>query len=647
MIRRLFVLFTIISTLCLSAQKGTMDIQYSARKIEVNEPLTVVYNLHNMEERGMLQSKWDPFVLVGGPSIGRSMNTSIVNGQMSQSQTNSYTVQLVSKKTGKLMVPKAYFQLSDGSRVETQSFEVEVVKEGTIPRQQTRQSNPFDPFSAFFDPFDPFANSGMGMPQRHAPQQSSPSNSGVYTDPSKIDLKKDIFAQIFVNKRKAYVGEQLTASVKIYTAVNSKGFEAEKLPNFNGFWSQDIRLPEPLEMKRETLGGKEYVSVEIKKILLFPTKPGLLEISPLKMRTVALVPVKVNRQQNQRQPRDLFDAIQMMMSQDMNVFGGVEYKEVPYSFSSGNTTIEVLPLPANAPKSFTGAVGKYSMNAFSNKKELKTDEALTYSIEIKGSGNLPLIENPKMEWDADLEVYDPQLKENYNTSPNFNGSKTWNYTVIPHNPGTYSTPPFEFSYFNIESKRYETISSPATALTITGSPTARKSKGKTYAEYDYAKQKIKESTNYSPQSKISNISYFGWSLLPLILALGIAIVPKSTIKNERFASGKKVSEQVRRQMQLASTYLKNNDKKLFYNEITRAYWAYLGNRLRIEPSLLSKDNIADKLRQRNVPEETISEVISLIENAEMGLYTSYGAKGMQEQYHQSLEVLSELEKQLV
>jgi hypothetical protein len=550
---------------------------------------------------------------------------------------------------GKVQVPKIVFQLADGSKIETQAIDIEVVKEGTLPRQQARRPDPFDPFASMFDPYDPFGSAmpqqrGMPIPQQSMPQ--APQSGGANTNASKVDLKRDIFAKILVNKNRVYVGEQIYASVKIYTAINSKGFEAAKLPNFNGFWSQDIKLPQQLEMKREMINGREFVSVEIKKILLFPTKPGILEITPLNMKTVALVPVSVNRHQNQRQPRDLFEAIQMMMMQDMGSLGGVEFKEIPYTFTSGTEKITVLPLPSNAPASFTGAVGKFKMNAYCDKKQLSTDDVLNYNVEVQGVGNLPLIGNPKAEWNEDLEIFDPQISENYNYVPQFSGSKVWKYTAIPHNPGNYATPKMEFCYFDLSENKYVTLSSPSTSLTITGNPTAKKKKGKSFNGFDFAKQKLKETPLYERSSNLSNTSFYAISILPLLLALGLGLMPKQTVSRERFATGKKVSEQVRRQMKQASTHLAKNDKMAFYNEVTRAYWAYLGNKLHIEPSTLSRDNIAEKLKLKNVSEDTIAELLALIESSEMGLYTSHGQQEMQSQYDRSIEILSKLDKQL-
>lgn len=622
-----------------------MEIQISAKKVEVDQPLMVVYNLSNYNERGIVRRGFEPFTLVGGPQIGRSMNTSIMNGVMTSSQTNSYTIYLTCKKLGKQMVPKQAFQLADGSIIESQAIEIEVVKAGTLPKQaqQQRQPDPYDPFSAFNDPFDPFGGPPMG--RNTPPQSNSQTPSGVYKDEKDINLSKDIFARIHVNKSKVYIGEPVQASIKIYTSLNSKGFDAEKVPNFNGFWTQDMPMPDKLDMKREVIGGKEFVSVEIKKILLFPTKAGVLEITPLKMKTIALVPI-MKQQPNQRQPRDLMEAIMMSMGMSMNSMN-VQFKEIPYSFSSGSEKITVMPLPENAPASFTGGVGSFKFNAYADKKALKTDEALNYRVELSGTGNLPLIEPPKASWNEDIEVYDPILKENYNIQPNMNGSKVWNYVAIPHAPGAYSTPNLEFTYFDLNEKKYITLTAPSTALTITGKPTRDKEKGKKYSEFNYAKQKIREPKEYTLKSDIPSGVFYGLGIAPLILSLVFGLLPKYERKQDRFISGKKISERVMQQMKQAELFLSENNKEAFYQELTRTYWSYLTHKFRLETSELSRSNIAEKLKDKGINYDLITRMISLIDKSEMGLYTSYGQQSMQEIYDDSLLVLNEIDKQIV
>jgi hypothetical protein len=641
-----FILFCfLINSTLISAQKG-IEIMVSGKKVEAGEPLMIRYSLSNYNERDMMRRSFEPFELLANPQIGRSMSTTFINGNMTSSQTNSYTIYVACKKLGKQIVPKQAFQLSDGTIIETQAIEIEVVKPGTLPKPppQQRQPNPFDPYSMFDDQNDPFGPPpSMG---RQAPQQNQNAPSGVYKDEKDIVLSKDIFARIHVNKNRVYVGEPVQASIKIYTSLNSKGFEAEKVPNFNGFWTQDIPLPEKLEMKREMINGKEFVSVEIKKILLFPTKAGTLEITPLKMKTIALVPIMKQRQNNPRQPRSLMEEILASMGMTMNSMG-VEFKEIPYSFSSGSERINVLPLPENAPASFTGGVGKFSFNAYADKKTLKTDEALNYRVELTGSGNLPLIQAPKNIWDENIEVYDPNIKENYSSQPTFSGTKTWSFVAIPHAPGSYTTPNLEFSYFDLEQKKYVVLTAPATALTITGKPTSAKEKGKKYGEFNYAKQKIRESKLYTSKSEISNGIFYGLGIVPLLLAFGLGFLPKYEQKKERFISGKKISERVMLQMKQAEMYLNENNKESFYQELTRTYWNYLSHKLRLETSDLSRSNIVEKLKDKGVSYDMIAKMIDLIDNSEMGLYTAYGSQSMKEIYDNSLVVLNDLDSQIV
>lgn len=633
MIRNCFnIIILLLISFSISAQKG-IEIQYSAKKIEIGTPLTVVYNLTNLNEQGMLNTvKLAPFELLAQPNMSTSSQYSNYNGRSSSSVTNSYTMHMTCKKLGKFMVPKMIFVMADGSKVEAQSFEVEVVKQGTLPKQPKQQH--FDPFAAMMDPnYDPF-NPPMGGGQGQQQQ----------TDPAKINLKNDIFARIHVNKNRVYVGEQIIASIKIYTSLNSKGFEAEKLPNFNGFWSQDIPLPPKLEMKREQINGKEFISVEIKKILLFPTRAGTLEISPLKMKTTALVPVAIRS--HSRQPQSLMEAILQSMG---GMGGGMEYKEIVHSFSSGSEKITVLPLPAGAPASFSGGVGKFTFSAFTDKKELKTDEALNQKFEIEGTGNLPLIEVPKNEWVEDFEIYDPQLKENFSAAPNLSGTKAWNFVIIPHQPGSFKSPNIEFTYFDLELKKYVTITAPSTPIKITGNPTKAKEKGKKNEQFNFAKQKIKEPnlTNYSPRFNLGNGLVYGLGLIPLLLGFIIAYLPKYEKREERFSTGKKISERVTKQMKQAELHLLAGKKTEFYQEMTDAYWDYLGHKLKMETSELTRTNIAEKLKDHKVDNDTITKLINIVDRSEMGLYTSFGSQAMKELYDDSLVVLNDVEKQFI
>ena len=192
-----------------------------------------------------------------------------------------------------------------------------------------------------------------------------------------------------------------------------------------------------------------------------------------------------------------------------------------------------------------------------------------------------------------------------------------------------------------------TLTAPSTALTITGKPTSSKEKGKKYSEFNYAKQKIKESKVYNTTSNFSNGIFYGFGILPLLCAFGLGLLPKYEKKEDRFISGKKISQRVMQQMKQAEVYLSQNNKEAFYQELTRTYWNYLSHKLRLETSDLTRSNIADKLKEKGVDHDLIIKMINLIDNSEMGLYTNYGTQGMQEIYDNSLVILNDMDRQIV
>jgi hypothetical protein len=340
-----------------------------------------------------------------------------------------------------------------------------------------------------------------------------------------------------------------------------------------------------------------------------------------------------------------------MQMEDMmrGTFNSIEYKQIPYNFTSGSVKIQVLPLPDNAPKSFGGAVGNYTMNAYTNKKNLKTDETLENKNEVKGKGNLPLIENPKMEWDEDFEVFEPTLKENYNPLPVYNGSKTWNFVAIPHNPGKYKTPPFEFTYFDLTKKAYVTLKADPTELEITGSPTKRKGNSKSFDGNNLAKQKI---GNIDTVSAITNYHaplnmFWLWCLMPLLLVVAYEIYERlSSGSSSRFADDKKIAAMLQKQMKLAKIELDKNDKIAFYNETTHCIWNYLANKLQMETSELNRENIQERLSLVGVSESLSEQLIAVLDSCEMGLYSSFGTDTMKQSYEETLSILTNLEKEI-
>jgi len=632
-----FLIFIFIQFQKIYAE-GNLTVQYSDKTIEVGEQWFVVFEVRNLNLKDIKFPNLGHFKQVSGPQTSQSTQMSNINGRISRNVTLSITYSFINQKTGKQTFPKCQFIMQDGQIIEIQPIPIEVVKAGMKPRQQAQQPDPLDPFASFFDPYDPFGS--MMPPQRNSNRnQQAPNQNAV---PRNIDLKKDIFARIVLDKSKVYVGEQINASVKIYTSVNSMNFEAEKVPNFNGFWSQDIKLPEKLELKKEIINGKEFVVVEIKKMILFPTKAGILEITPLNMKTTALVPVQVNAPpKNQRQPRDLFELMQMQMEEMMRGgFNPIEYKQIEHKFTSGTVKVEVLPLPEGAPKSFTGAVGQYEFETFSNKKNLKTDEALEFSLAISGKGNLPLFDKPTNDWSDDFEVFDPTLSENYESNPIFKGSKVWKYTVIPHMPGNFKTPSVAFSYFDPSAKKYITLNSESIDLNITGKPTPFKDRnpGRSNSKKTFTDIITQIDSNTAPLSLNSFLLASG---LPFILLLfSIFITSK---KSNHQLTDKEIQKRLQTHLKEAKKYLDSNQKTLYYNEMTRSIWQYISLKLNINTAELNRENITEQLINKGISKTTISDFITLLDDCEMGLYTQGQPELLTENYNKAIKVLGEIE----
>lgn len=622
--------------------EGNLTVQYSDKTIEVGEQWFVVFEVRNLNLKDIKFPNLGNFKQVSGPQTSQSTQMSNINGKISRSVTLSITYSFINQKIGKQTFPKCQFIMQEGQIIESQPIPIEVVKAGSKPRQQVQQPDPMDPFASFFDPYDPFGS--MMPPQRNSNRNQQAQNQNAA--PRNIDLKKDIFARIVLDKNKVYIGEQINASVKIYTSVNSMNFEAEKVPNFNGFWSQDIKLPEKLELKKEIINGKEFVVVEIKKMILFPTKAGILEITPLNMKTTALVPVQVNTpQRNQRQPRDLFELMQMQMEEMMRGgFNPIEYKQIEHKFTSGTVKVEVLPLPEDAPKSFSGAVGQYQFETFSNKKNLKTDEALEFTLAINGKGNLPLFDKPNHEWTEDFEVFDPALSEIYESNPIFKGNKNWKYTIIPHMPGNFKTPDVEFSYFDPNQKKYITIKSESIEFTVTGKPTPFKGNDKNLAKSKKTFTDINSKIERNAEPISFNTFILASSIPGILFLLSIFLTSK---KSDKSISDKEIQKKLQAHLKEAKKYLDADQKSQYYNEMTHSIWQYISLKLKINTSELNRENISEKLISRGVPKTSVVSFIELIDDCEMGLYTQNDQQQLESNYNKAILVLSEIEQNII
>ncbi|MEZ5036192.1 MAG: BatD family protein [Chitinophagales bacterium] len=343
---------------------------------------------------------------VYGPS--QSQNISIINGNVSKSFSYTYTLQ--PKKQGSFTINPANAVIN-GKTFSTQPIAIKVIAPQQKQTQNRRRQQNYDPFEDFF---------GSGESQR-------PSEAEI-----KKELNEGIFVKVTPNKTTLYEGDQVTLSYKLYFRLRYDGLNATKMPTYNGFLSEDFDIPidQQKEPEIEVYNGKKYYVQEFKRVALFPQKSGKTTIDPMSFSCVVGVEIPNN-----------FNPF----------FSDIEPYE--YNFNSNAVNLEVLPLPSPQPKNFSGAVGKFNFQASYDKTQVKVGEPIKLKITYNGTGNLRLISAPKLTFPEEFEAYEPKLNENYASKGNIiSGTKSYEYTLIPQDGGTFKLPEYEFGYFDLDKR---------------------------------------------------------------------------------------------------------------------------------------------------------------------------------------------------
>jgi hypothetical protein len=441
-----------------------------------------------------------------------------------------------------------------------------------------------------------------------------------------------------ISKGNPYVNEPITVVYKLYFSYNigiTNWRELNK-PKYNDFWSQNIDIKQ-LVAEEGKYNGEKYRCVVLRKTVLYPQKSGRLEIEPLSLDIDVQVPT--NR-------RDFFGRVQMV---DDN-------KRV----SAGSKTITVKPLPeAGKPIDFSGAVGKFNFMVTPSKTNLKNGESLDLKVVASGTGNLKLFTLPKPVVPNSLEMYDPVHSEQVQTPlSGMNGRISDSYTIIPQFKGKYPIKPMSFSYFDLSTGRYKTITSPEIMITVMDGPAASSD---AVAENNTGANKMKvtagEQFRYiklkTSLEKMHQKDFLGSTLFYVLLFLPLGIIPIIVLlkKKKEAIDGDVVGNKIRLSNKLAKKYLseaKNqiSNKEPFYIALEKALHNFLKAKLNIETSEMSKDKIQDILLSRKAQPETIQSFINLTENCEFARYAPASSVAIQQDFDKAVTVISELEKQI-
>lgn len=593
-----FIITLLISTFtCRTAHAEELSFTASApNAVVIGETFRLSYTINTHGARGFRIGDIADFDVLSGPNQSSSSSTSIINGVRTSSKTLTFTCILRPKREGTFTIPAATITV-DGKQMQSEQLTVKVLP-----------------------------------PDQHNSQQSGTQQGrGTSTSSQTGQISNDdLFIVASVNKKKVYEQEAILLTYKIYTTVNLTNVSG-KMPDLKGFHTQEMEMPKGnREFELEHYNGRNYRTIVWSQYVLFPQQSGQLEIPSITFEgTIA----------QRVQSYDPFDAF---------FNGGSSYVNVQKSIRTPKLTIDVSPLPSGKPASYYGGVGNFNISSSISTTELKENEAVTLKLVISGTGNMKLIKTPEVKFPVDFEVYDPKVDNKFTLKAGgLSGNKVIEYLAIPRHGGNYTIPPVEFSYFDVKSGTYKTLTTPEYTLNVAKSAGISGSAPVGYVSKEELRllgQDIRYihlgETKYQPKGKHLHGTMLYWLCFIIPLAAFIVVIiinHKQVIESANMAQAKtkKAGKVATRRLKVAKQKMKQDDKAVFYDEVLKALWGYLSDKLSMPVSELSKDNIAVKLAVCQVPENLIEECVALVGECEFARYApSFSRNSIQGVYGQ-------------
>lgn len=585
--------------------------------VAVNEQFNVTFIIEGEKSPSDFQwSSGDDFQLVWGPQKGSSSSIQIINGKRSSSHQTTFTYILIPKATGTFQLPAATALLS-GDRISSTQASIQVVSDGASSSQSSGQKGG--------------KSSGGG--------QTSSTGSGEISS-------NDLFMRLSLSRTEVVIGEPITATLKIYQRANVVGFENAKFPTFNGFWSQETYVPNNIEFKRESLDDKIYNTAVLRTYVLIPQQSGTITIDPAEL--VCLVNIRTAPSTS----NSLFDS-----------FFQDEYRTIRKRVTTPAVKVKVNPLPAGQPASFGGGVGNFGISARLTTDNLKTHDAASLIITVSGRGNVALLEEPKVNFPPDFEVYDTKTTENTDKSNGgTSGSKSFEYPFIPRSHGDFTIDPVEYSYYDVNAGKYVTLRTEPLHVKVAkgkggdSTPVTTVNSGVERKDVKSLADDIRFIFTGKPGLSGSGSFFVGsvffWILLALMIlgATSVYLAFRKVAAMRADVAGTKnrrATKMAQNRLKLAGEYLDKNLYTAFYEELHKALIGFVSDKLNMDMSEISKDNIASALTEGGVSEEQTKAFTDLLDACEFARYSPDGGnEAMRSHYDAALKVISSIDSGL-
>ena len=590
--------------LCLILSPAMAQMQFTAhastKDMGKSDYVKIEFVIENAKEISDLQAPdFTDFTIVQGPS--QSTGMSMVNGVTSQYRGISYVLQ--PKKTGTLTIKPATATV-DGQKLHTSPIQISV-------HNQSTQGNTKTPgFSPLPDPSWPTAQPPVDMDEVVRP--------GENVDDK---IRKNFFIKVDVSKTDCFLGEPIVATYKLYARLRSES-RVTRHPSLNGFSVYDMIDPTDDRVSVEKVNGKNFSVHIIRKSQLIPLQAGDVTLDPVELDNNIYF-IRADGGSSKNSGQGLGGLLDRLFEPEVS---GTPFTQ-HIILESKPVTIHVKPLPEEGkPADFNGAVGKYSIAASLNTREVDTGDAANLSVAIKGTGNLPVINAPTINWPTNMESYDVSNKENIDkTVAPLGGTKTYTYSFICSKPGNYILPPVKMSYFDPAAKVYKNVESDPLNLIVKASIKKKQAKPR----------ETPIQTNQADWTK-----YALWGSAFLLLALATFIIIKESKKDAllKAEKAKQLAELEKAKhipavvdpLQESRQLMQAGDFSKFYASVNRAIWKSVSDKLQLPASDLNKLNIATGLRSIGWSDDDIIQLKNVLNECEMKLYTpEYNTSDMQ------------------
>lgn len=610
----------IILSLCaiwfLSAFSFAGEVSFTASaptSVISGEQFRLVFSA-NQQGKNLQVPDISSFDVLMGPSTSKSTSIQYVNGSMTKMVNISYTYILLGLAPGDYTIPAASIEIDS--------------KKYTSNELRIRVLPPDDP-------------------NQVAKSQATTSTQRSQQRSSKEISKDQIFVRQTVSKTNVYEQEALLVTYKLYTRYDLRGFADANFPEYKNFYVQEIDLGNKnQQLVSEHYNGLNYNTLVIKQYLLYPQKSGKITLDKGDIEAIIRI------RNNSRQARNPFD----------NFFD--THQEVKKKIVIPARTITVKPLPKGAPASFNGAVGEFSLQSSISAAAIKANEAVTVKLTLKGNGNFKLIKDPEVDFPNDFDVYDAKIENKVKLSAaGMRGKKVFEFLAIPRFGGEFEVPAVEFSYFDLKTKQYKTLKGQDFQLNVDGSS----SKGQQQIGANFTssnKEKVKElgsdirfihpstsSLVLKSDFLFGTLVFYLAYLLPLFIFIVLLIVLRKQAKanaNVALRKTKGANKLAKRRLKLADRFKKENDENHFYEEVMKALWGYLSDKLNIPAADLNKENVQEQLMKHNAPEDLVNEFLTTLSDCEFARFSPSADKAlsMEQMFDRSAQLIGKLEQTL-